>query len=320
MTNQEAQTTVPLLQRIKQNHNSSTSENIQNSNTSLGGKIKKGPGRKKGSTKKLKNNLVPTPFDFGEFCDIGKTLKFQPESQAISAPMSPDVSFGALLMSHLRNHCESCWTVDTPQWRKGWYSPILGRVVLLCNACGLKYHKNQFCSYCKFVYGKEIDKTSPKFITCTECEKCVHVECEKRYGNWSIWAKQYHMSESAIRAEYICAECSPAKCDKSSAVKSLLDLFPLKKVEDEEDFDHFPNSSLPSSPHHHSEDLKDNMDIVSEHTPFKHVAKHSPFASAFSPSQKKHHHFNPHHHDVDEPDYSSATSPLHISHIPAEHL
>lgn len=52
-----------------------------------------------------------------------------------------DETAGAYLISHLRPYCENCGTFETSQWRKGWTSGLLTHSVLLCNACGLKYHK-----------------------------------------------------------------------------------------------------------------------------------------------------------------------------------
>lgn len=69
-------------------------------------------------------------------------------------PCSPDVTLGAYFISHLNQICENCGVTETPQWRKGWYSNVLQHTVLLCNKCGLKYMKNQFCPYCMYVYYK----------------------------------------------------------------------------------------------------------------------------------------------------------------------
>jgi len=107
---------------------------------------------------------------------------------------SPDIMLGAYLMSHLRQHCENCGTLQTPQWRKGWFSEVLNHSVLLCNACGLKYHKNQFCPYCKYVYGKE-QKISNVWLTCEHCARWVHVECETKYGG------------NQNRMPYACPDC-----------------------------------------------------------------------------------------------------------------
>jgi len=113
---------------------------------------------------------------------------------------TPDIMLGAYLMSHLRPYCENCGTFDTPQWRKGWQSDVLGRAVLLCNACGLKYHKNQYCPYCHYVYGKEQEKQvncsdCTDWLTCQSCGRWCHAECERRYGNEKSFSdnpRSYH--------------------------------------------------------------------------------------------------------------------------------
>jgi len=110
---------------------------------------------------------------------------------------SPDIVEGATLLSHLRHFCENCGTFATPQWRKGWHSEVLNRSVLLCNACGLKYHKNQFCPYCFYVYGKEQHKTPNHWLTCQMCGRWVHGECEEALGGGSYDRNQL----------YACPEC-----------------------------------------------------------------------------------------------------------------
>eukprot|EP01118_Nematostelium_gracile_P003612 TRINITY_DN14177_c0_g1_i1.p1 TRINITY_DN14177_c0_g1~~TRINITY_DN14177_c0_g1_i1.p1 ORF type:complete len:179 (+),score=21.53 TRINITY_DN14177_c0_g1_i1:50-538(+) len=93
-----------------------------------------------------------------------------------------DIDLGAYLISHMRNICENCGSLSTPQWRKGWYSEVLSRSVLLCNACGLKYHKNQYCPYCKYVYGKEHDRIEDGWLTCQTCGRWVHEKCENEHN------------------------------------------------------------------------------------------------------------------------------------------
>jgi len=101
----------------------------------------------------------------------------------IERPGSPDVLLGAYLVSHLRQHCENCGTLSTPQWRKGWHSEVLNHSVLLSNACGLKFHRNQFCPYCKYVYSKE-QKISSVWLTCEYCGRWAHNECEAEHGGF----------------------------------------------------------------------------------------------------------------------------------------
>jgi len=112
-------------------------------------------------------------------------------------PADEDVLLGAYLMTHIRPYCENCGTLETPQWRKGWFSEVLNRSVFLCNACGIKYQKNQFCPYCKFIYGKQY-KTSNVWQVCSTCGRCVHVECENNYGNGQLLDPG---------VSYLCPEC-----------------------------------------------------------------------------------------------------------------
>jgi len=97
-------------------------------------------------------------------------------------PSSPDILLGAYLISHLKTCCENCGATDTPQWRRGYYSEILGKYTNLCNKCGIKYNKNQFCLYCKYIYGKEQDKASNVWLTCNGCGRWSHIQCELSQG------------------------------------------------------------------------------------------------------------------------------------------
>jgi len=126
-----------------------------------------------------------------------QTIMRSPERDVEMSPpptraYSPDIDLGAYLISHMRHLCENCGTFNTPQWRKGWYSDVLSRSVLLCNACGLKYHKNQFCPYCKYVYGKEHDKTEDGWLTCQTCGRWVHIECERKHNSGLDEVAIYH--------------------------------------------------------------------------------------------------------------------------------
>lgn len=50
-----------------------------------------------------------------------------------------------------RRRCESCGTRKTPYWRDGWESGIL-----LCNACGIRFHKyRKLCENCRCVAKKD---------------------------------------------------------------------------------------------------------------------------------------------------------------------
>jgi len=136
------------------------------------------------------------------------TSEIMDSSKEIERPCSPDIMLGTYLISHLRHFCENCGTLETPQWRKGWYSELLKRSVLLCNACGLKYHKNQYCPYCRYVYGKEEEKANGHWLTCQSCGRWVHMECEIRFESFM---KNMNFKREEIlplhESSYTCPNC-----------------------------------------------------------------------------------------------------------------
>jgi len=103
---------------------------------------------------------------------------------------------GAWHLFLLEKKCDSCFVTSTPLWRKGRYDRHTHRHVKLCNACGLKYVKRQYCPYCINVYyAKDLGND---WITCSKCDTRTHVRCEKKYGN-SDEGFSFH--------EYICLLC-----------------------------------------------------------------------------------------------------------------
>jgi hypothetical protein len=146
--------------------------------------------------------MMKTENPSGMAAPVNSLGPMGPIAATIERPCSPDIMLGAYLVTHLQQRCENCGITDTPQWRKGWFSNILNRSVVLCNACGLKYNKNQFCPYCMYVYYKEEDKKSKNtWLICEACQRWVHAECEQQYGGkeqvqqWS----QFH--------SYLCPGC-----------------------------------------------------------------------------------------------------------------
>lgn len=83
----------------------------------------------------------------------------------------------ALLLFALRFRCVACKVTSTPQWRKGWHG------LPLCNACGLKFQKNQYCDYCFAIYGgKDFDPSI--WVRCEKCGRASHVKCiPEEYNN-----------------------------------------------------------------------------------------------------------------------------------------
>jgi hypothetical protein len=90
-------------------------------------------------------------------------------------------------------HCAHCKTTVTPLWRKGWTLNTNSKPVSLCNACGIRYSKNQFCPYCYYIYNKleepynaderrpdllAPNRSIPTWIRCELCFRWVHFKCE----------------------------------------------------------------------------------------------------------------------------------------------
>lgn len=131
-----------------------------------------------------------------------------------------DVSLGAYLLQALCCRCENCGSTNTPQWRKGWYSEVLEKHVLLCNACGLKYSKNQFCPYCYFVYSRSSKskhddrEAGSQWLSCQHCQRWVHIQCERTYGSTKL---------GKDKASYVCPHCISLIQQAQSQGKPIVD-------------------------------------------------------------------------------------------------
>jgi hypothetical protein len=124
-----------------------------------------------------------------------------------------EISFGAVLLTHLKVHCENCKTYTTPQWRKGWYNPELQCNIELCNACGLKYAKGQYCPYCKFIYGKEHLKSPNQWLSCNMCGRLTHLQCELASGNYN------NPVDLMLKSPYYCLDCQARTTRKDRYMK-----------------------------------------------------------------------------------------------------
>jgi len=79
------------------------------------------------------------------------------------------------LLYYLKKHCASC---GAPLWRKGWHNKFLGHHLSLCNACGLKYNKGQYCPICMYVYNiYDVRLRSNDCVKCINCYKYAHASC-----------------------------------------------------------------------------------------------------------------------------------------------
>lgn len=110
-------------------------------------------------------------------------IAFPLQRQQVFFPCPPidddDITKGAHFLTHLIPRCANCFVNESHRWRKGWHDDVLGRDVSLCNPCGLKFLRNSFCSRCHKIYGARDLKNKEVWLTCVECKRGVHVECDK---------------------------------------------------------------------------------------------------------------------------------------------
>ena len=108
-------------------------------------------------------------------------------------------------LTHMRLICENCGTRKSPQWRRGWHN-VLGGIVWLCNACGLKMGHQQRCIYCLFVYtcgrfNAPNTLTPEAWIRCCHCGVWTHRQCEINARN------DLALDGLVASRKFICAPC-----------------------------------------------------------------------------------------------------------------
>ncbi|PRP79492.1 hypothetical protein PROFUN_12860 [Planoprotostelium fungivorum] len=125
---------------------------------------------------------------------------------------------GSYLLAHLKTYCENCGVTETPQWRKGWHSEIFHRPVALCNACGIKFSKQQYCGYCHYIYGKEQEKLhrieQDEWLSCTTCNRWTHSECEATCGSKEL---------ARDPLTYRCLDCRQEETNKDKCMFKHID-------------------------------------------------------------------------------------------------
>lgn len=83
----------------------------------------------------------------------------------------------AWLLYNISKICGHCEVNKSPLWRKGWYDDILSHNIVLCNACGIKFSKNQYCFVCKYIYNHRDVVRNPDWIYCNICDRYTHIDC-----------------------------------------------------------------------------------------------------------------------------------------------
>lgn len=105
--------------------------------------------------------------------------------------------------------CESCLVVqrDTPQWRPGWYSPALQRVVRLCNTCGLRCANARQCPLCMQSFRvRDVQLDPAQWRACSECGRFSHELCVQRLDR-PLPALAQVLAADGERLPYVCAHC-----------------------------------------------------------------------------------------------------------------
>ena len=81
--------------------------------------------------------------------------------------------------SRLDNHqCPNCHTSDSPLWRN---CQIKGKILHLCNSCGLRYKKHKYCPHCYKVY-YDAETNSHEWTQCAQCHNWTHKSCLSAAG------------------------------------------------------------------------------------------------------------------------------------------
>lgn len=76
--------------------------------------------------------------------------------------------------ARLENHqCPNCHTSDSPLWRN---CMIKGKILHLCNSCGLRYKKHKYCPHCYKVY-YDAETNVHEWAQCVTCHNWTHREC-----------------------------------------------------------------------------------------------------------------------------------------------
>jgi len=141
-------------------------------------------------------NTMSLPLNKGHFGLNGSSLydtSFPISSTSPSSTPTPTNHSNTSSNNNGARHCAHCKTTVTPLWRKGWTLNSNSKPVSLCNACGIRYSKNQFCPYCYYIYNKleepynaddrrpdllAPNRSIPTWIRCEQCFRWVHFKCE----------------------------------------------------------------------------------------------------------------------------------------------
>lgn len=86
------------------------------------------------------------------------------------------------------NHqCPNCSTFDSPLWRN---CLIKGKILHLCNSCGLRYKKHKYCPHCYKVY-YDAETNVQDWCQCISCHNWTHKQCLIDSGNQKVFLGPY---------------------------------------------------------------------------------------------------------------------------------
>ncbi len=135
------------------------------------------------------------------------TAKEDAEAMAEAKMVEDDSDSDDQRTAYSPKTCVSCTTTKTPLWRKGWWDEECGMHVLLCNACGMKYSKGQFCQICHtLVYGRQVAESTP-LARCEECLQYSHAECEAQESGVEPAPISSTRGRTATSPGYKCVYC-----------------------------------------------------------------------------------------------------------------
>ena len=134
---------------------------------------RKGSGPRRSSSP-LNDFLQPgvifkiSPTGQAKLCTSGLSLKTACDSSETeestadeTIPINSIASSKLYASSSARKKCASCSVRRTPYWREGWREGVL-----LCNACGIRFHKyRKYCNECNCIAKK--DETG--HLHCPKC-------------------------------------------------------------------------------------------------------------------------------------------------------
>ena len=112
-----------------------------------------------------------------------------------------------------------CWNklcaktrTDQVKWS---HKKIHGNYVWLCDKCSDAYSKNNYCKYCKEIYGN-LNKRNSYWIQCKSCKRWTHKNCEEKFG------KQKNIKALLLNSSFTfyCDECKNIINDEEAKSES----------------------------------------------------------------------------------------------------